>query len=52
LAVTVAIVAPICVAFARLYRGMHYPTDLLAGALLGILWLTITATVVLIRPRQ
>jgi len=40
------------VAFARLYRGMHYPTDLLAGALLGILWLTITATVVLIRPRQ
>lgn len=51
LAVTVAIVVPICVGFARLYRGMHYPTDVLAGALLALLWLTITATVVLREPR-
>ena len=52
LAVTVAIAAPICVGLARLYRGMHYPTDVLAGALLGMLWLTITTIVVLRRPRQ
>ncbi|HVD89068.1 MAG TPA: phosphatase PAP2 family protein [Jatrophihabitantaceae bacterium] len=52
LAVTVAVAAPICVGLARLYRGMHYPTDVLAGALLGMLWLTISAIVVLRRPRQ
>jgi undecaprenyl-diphosphatase len=40
------------VGLARLYRGMHYPTDVLAGALLGMLWLTISAIVVLRRPRQ
>ena len=51
LAVTVAIVAPICVALRACTAGMHYPTDVLAGALLGMLWLTITAMVVLIRPR-
>jgi undecaprenyl-diphosphatase len=51
-AVTVAVVVPICVGLARLYRGMHYPTDVLAGALLGMIWLTISAVVVLRRPRQ
>jgi undecaprenyl-diphosphatase len=51
-AVTVAPVVPICVGLARLYRGMHYPTDVLAGALLGLLWLTISAMVILRRPRQ
>jgi membrane-associated phospholipid phosphatase len=30
---------PVYVALSRLYRGMHYPTDVLAGALLGGLWL-------------
>jgi membrane-associated phospholipid phosphatase len=52
LAVTVAIAAPICVGLGRLYRGMHYPTDVVAGALLGMLWLTINVIVVLHRPRQ
>jgi undecaprenyl-diphosphatase len=25
------------IAYSRLYNGMHYPTDVLAGALLGVL---------------
>jgi membrane-associated phospholipid phosphatase len=34
-AVVVAIVAPIAVAIARVYRGMHHPLDVIAGALMG-----------------
>jgi len=30
-----AVVLPVLIAFARVYRGMHHPTDVLAGALLG-----------------
>lgn len=51
LAAALAVVVPIAVAFARLYRGMHYPTDVAAGALLGLLWLGVTARVLLRRPR-
>jgi len=47
LAVCAAVLIPIGVAFSRLYRGMHYPTDVLAGALLAFLWLTVTVSVVL-----
>lgn len=32
---------PVAVAASRLYRGMHYPSDVLAGALGGGLWLLI-----------
>ncbi|MGB9376315.1 MAG: phosphatase PAP2 family protein [Mycobacteriales bacterium] len=35
----IAIAIPVLVAAGRLYRGMHFPTDVLASALLGGLWL-------------
>jgi membrane-associated phospholipid phosphatase len=31
---------PVYVAISRLYEGEHYPSDVIAGALLGSLWLT------------
>jgi membrane-associated phospholipid phosphatase len=36
LALLVGIAVPACMVFSRLYRGMHYPTDALAGILLGL----------------
>jgi membrane-associated phospholipid phosphatase len=50
-AAVIAIAVPIVVGLSRLYRGMHYPTDVLGGALLGSLWL-LTVTLVLMRPRS
>jgi membrane-associated phospholipid phosphatase len=35
LAVAIAVILPVCVALARLYRGMHFLTDVIFGALLG-----------------
>jgi membrane-associated phospholipid phosphatase len=32
---------PLVIACSRVYRGMHYPTDVLAGAMLGAIWLSI-----------
>jgi undecaprenyl-diphosphatase len=40
-AVVVCGAVPLLVAGSRVYRGMHYPTDVLAGALLGAIWLTV-----------
>ncbi|MHC9293179.1 phosphatase PAP2 family protein [Mycobacterium sp. LTG2003] len=40
-AVVVCAAVPLLVAGSRVYRGMHYPTDVLAGLLLGALWLTV-----------
>jgi len=37
-----AIAVPVAVALSRMYRGMHYPTDVLAGVLLGAGWLAVT----------
>jgi membrane-associated phospholipid phosphatase len=36
---TLAVVLPLLVASSRLYRGMHYTTDVLGGLLLGGVWL-------------
>lgn len=44
LAVAVAVAVPLAVGGSRLYRGMHFPTDVLAGLLLGSAWLSTVAT--------
>jgi hypothetical protein len=43
-----AIVMPVMIALARLYRGEHHPTDILASLLFAALWLT--AATMLIKP--
>jgi membrane-associated phospholipid phosphatase len=37
--IALAVIAPIAVGLARLYRGMHFPTDVVAGALMSLVWL-------------
>ena len=41
-----AIVVPLTVAASRMYRGMHYPTDVAAGLVLGATWLTVVALLI------
>ena len=43
-----AIVMPVMIATARMYRGEHHPTDILASVLFAALWLT--AATMLIKP--
>jgi undecaprenyl-diphosphatase len=45
-----AVVMPVTIALARMYRGEHHPTDILASVLFAALWLT--ATTMLIRPNK
>ncbi len=45
-----AIVMPVMIALARMYRGEHHPTDILASLLFAALWLT--ATTMLIKPAE
>lgn len=45
-----AIVMPVLIAVARLDRGEHHPTDVLASVLFAALWLT--ATTALIKPNK
>lgn len=47
LAVAVAVIVPVCVALSRLYRGMHFFTDVIFGALLGGASVIATAMVLL-----
>lgn len=46
LAVTVGVVVPVAVALSRMYRGMHFLTDVIGGAVLGLLCLVTAAFVV------
>jgi undecaprenyl-diphosphatase len=46
LAWTAVLVMPAAVGFARVYRGMHHPTDVLAGALMGVAVLTVALVAV------
>ena len=41
--VAAAVLLVVAVAASRLYRGAHYPTDVLGGAFLGCCWLAVTA---------
>ena len=47
LAVAFGVLIPLCVAVARMYRGMHYFTDVVFGALLG--GASVFATVIVLR---
>lgn len=51
-AVAVAVLVPLAVAASRLYRGMHFPSDVLGGMLLGAAWLTLTTRTVLHRDEE
>jgi membrane-associated phospholipid phosphatase len=47
---TLLLLLPVFVGFSRLYRGMHHPSDVLAGALLGGAWLLLVVAILL--PRR
>jgi len=43
--ISVMVAFTLIVAFSRMYRGFHYPSDCIAGALVGGVWLTIALRV-------
>lgn len=50
LVVALAVVLVVAVAAARLYRGAHYPTDILAAVVLALPWLLVISWAVHPRP--
>ena len=46
LAWAAAVVMPVAVGFARVYRGMHHPTDVVAGVVMGIAVLVVALAAV------
>jgi undecaprenyl-diphosphatase len=46
-AVLAAAAIVISIGLSRLYRGMHYPSDVAGGIVLGLLWLTVTTFIIL-----
>lgn len=48
-AVLLALLVPVIVAFCRMDRGFHHLTDVVAGAVIGLVWLLVVARV-LLRP--
>jgi membrane-associated phospholipid phosphatase len=47
--VALAVAVPLMVGASRLYRGMHFTTDVVAGLLLGVTWLALCTWLVLTR---
>jgi membrane-associated phospholipid phosphatase len=47
LAACLLCVVPLIVATSRVYRGMHFATDVMAGALAGGLWMVIVVRTLL-----
>ncbi|MGX7678391.1 phosphatase PAP2 family protein [Jatrophihabitans sp. DSM 45814] len=47
LAVALAAFIVLSIGLSRLYRGMHYPSDVLGGVMLGLLWAAATSLVLL-----
>ena len=41
------IAVPVGVGMSRLYRGAHYPTDVIGGAVLGVVWLSFVISTLL-----
>jgi undecaprenyl-diphosphatase len=46
--VAAAVLMPLWVAFSRMYRGMHHPTDVLGSVVLAAFWLA--AMIYFVRP--
>jgi membrane-associated phospholipid phosphatase len=48
--IALAVAIPILVGLARLYRGMHFPTDVTGGIVLGLAWFAVVTRLVLLAP--
>ena len=46
LLITIFVLLILMIGFSRVYLRVHYPSDVLAGFIIGILWLSISLTVI------